>query len=95
LRASCDVVPGDALLNRIRSEFLEMPGLRLTREQAQRLYGLEQMLCQRTLDRLVEARFLRVGSNGMYGRVSDGADSGRLNPAKADLEPRSAEKIPA
>ena len=71
MRPSRDIVPGDALLNRIRSEFLEMPGLRLTREQAQRLYGLERTLCQRTLDRLVEARFLCIASNGTYGRVSD------------------------
>lgn len=65
-----------------------MPGLRLTREQAQRLYGLEQTLCQRALDRLVEARFLCVKPNGTYGRVSDSVETGRLNPARADLRLR-------
>jgi len=47
-------VPTDALLKRIRGEFLEMPGLRLTCEQAQRLYGLDRALCQRALDWLVD-----------------------------------------
>src|SRR4029079_7758828 len=54
-RAPCDVVPTDALLNRIRGEFLEMPGLRLTCEQAQRLYGLDPALCRRALWRLLPA----------------------------------------
>ena len=31
-----------ALVHRVRGEFLEMPGLRLTRAQAQRLWGLDE-----------------------------------------------------
>jgi hypothetical protein len=96
LRASRDVMSDDALFNRIRCEFLEMPGLRLTRQQAQRLYGIEPTLCQRTLDRLVDTRFLCITSNGTYARLSDGADTPRPNPAKADLRARPcAEKVPA
>jgi hypothetical protein len=74
----------DVVLNRIRGEFLEMPGLRLTSrsEQAQRLYGLEQAQCQHALDRLVEARFLCVKSNGTYGRLSEGVESARRRLAK-------------
>jgi hypothetical protein len=75
-------MPDDALLNRIRGEFLEMPGLRLTRQQAQRLYGLEAALCQRALDRLVELEFLCVKSNGTYGRLSEGVQSARRSLAK-------------
>jgi len=76
-------VPTDALLNRIRGEFLEMPGLRLTCEQAQRLYGLDRLLCQRALDRLVDARFLCVTANRTYARIADVADAPRSGSALA------------
>jgi hypothetical protein len=79
------VVPHDALLNRMRGEFLEMPGLRLTREQAQRLCGADQALCQQVLDVLVDTSFLCVKPNGAYARLTDGADIPRPHPAKADL----------
>ena len=37
---------GDSeLLVRIRMEFLEMPGMRLTRSQAHRLWNLNQIAC--------------------------------------------------
>ena len=76
-------MPTDALLNRIRGEFLEMPGLRLTREQAQRLYGLDPALCQRALDRLVGAGFLCVMANGTYARIADVIDAPRSDSAPA------------
>ncbi len=78
-------MPYDALLERVRAEFLEMPGLRLTREQAQRLCGVEPALCQRVLDALVDMKFLCVKPNGAYARLTDGVDSPRPRPAKADL----------
>ena len=62
----------DDVVNRLRAEFLEMPGLRLTSGQVQRLCGVEKTLCQRGLDVLVEAKFLCVRSNGVYARTSDG-----------------------
>jgi hypothetical protein len=62
----------DALLTRIRAEFLEMPGLRLTREQAQRLWGVERAVCQQLLDALVETQFLCARPDGIYRRGSDG-----------------------
>jgi hypothetical protein len=60
------------LLTRIRGEYLEMPGLRLTLEQAQRLCGVERMLCKMVLDSLVDAKFLRVTSDGHYARLTNG-----------------------
>ena len=39
-------MPNNKLLGRIRAEFLEMPGLGLTLEQAQRLCGVERTLCK-------------------------------------------------
>lgn len=48
----------DHLLCRIRNEYLEMPGLRLTRPQAQRLWGLDEETCWQVLELLVESTFL-------------------------------------
>lgn len=82
-------MPVNAMLERIRAEFLEMPGLRLTLDQVQRLCGVEQMLCQAVLDALVDAKFLCVKSNGAYSRLTEG-EVPRPRPAKANLsvEPR-------
>ena len=41
------------LVDRVRSEFEEMPGLRLTIPQASRLWGLDPAACQRIVDTLV------------------------------------------
>jgi hypothetical protein len=49
------------LLERIRSEFQEMPGLQLTVEQAHRLCGVELIACQAILDELVETNVVCVG----------------------------------
>jgi hypothetical protein len=49
----------ERLLHRIRSEFLEMPGLSLTRSQAGRLWGLDEHTCVAVLEHLVELKFLR------------------------------------
>ena len=78
------VMPHDALLKRIRAEFLEMPGLRLNLEQAHRLCGVERTLCRTVLDVLVDEKFLCVKSSGAYARLTDGNVS-RSSPAKADL----------
>jgi len=78
------LTPHDSLLGRIRAEFMEMPGLRLTREQAQRLCGVERALCQQVLNMLVDAKFLCLGPNGAYARVNDGPDVPRPKPARAD-----------
>ena len=47
------------ILERVRGEFNEMPGLRLTPEQAARLWGLEPRTCREVLAQLVSASFLR------------------------------------
>lgn len=56
----------DELLRRIRGEFLEMPGMRLTKRQARRLWGLDEALCDALLNALVEARFLFRTSDGSF-----------------------------
>ena len=59
---------GERLLDRIRSEYMEMPGLQLTREQAQRLWGLDEQTCADVLDFLVDAKFLHQTGDGKYTR---------------------------
>jgi hypothetical protein len=39
----------DQILRRIRAEFLEMPGMRLTFSQAKRLWGLDEQTCPHRL----------------------------------------------
>lgn len=56
------------VVRRIRGEFLEMPGLRLTPQQAQRLWRLEPRACDAVLDALVDARFLAKTRDGAFVR---------------------------
>lgn len=58
----------DALLNRIRGEFEEMPGLRITATQAQRLWDLPGDVCQAALERLADEQFLRQAADGAFVR---------------------------
>jgi hypothetical protein len=52
------------LVGLIRAEYNEMPGLCLTRAQAQRLWRLEPELCDNILRAMVDAGFLRLTSSG-------------------------------
>jgi hypothetical protein len=65
----------ETLVRRVRSEFLEMPGLRLTLAQAQRLWGLERELCERVVSALVGDAFLRHSANGTI--IRDASDRAR------------------
>ena len=60
------------VLERIRAEYLEMPGLRLKADQVQRLCGVERELCKNVLDALVEREFLCLKLDGTYARLMDG-----------------------
>ena len=57
-----------ALLLRVRSEFVEMPGLRLTTRQAARLWGLERALSERVLMSLEATGFLFRTRDGAFVR---------------------------
>jgi len=58
-----------SLVERVRGEFIEMPGLQLTEAQAARLWGVEQAACRRIVEVLVDEEFLRLTSNGRITRV--------------------------
>ncbi len=67
------VISRKELLTRVRGEFLEMPGLRLTQAQAQRLWGLDPQTCASVLKSLTEDKFLCQRSDGTYCRLPDTA----------------------
>jgi hypothetical protein len=55
-----------ASLELIRSEYLEMPGLHLTKAQVQRLWGLDPAMCDAVMKHLEAIRFLRRTDTGAY-----------------------------
>lgn len=61
----------DPHLARIRSEYREMPGLKLTAAQASRFWNLGPEESRVALDTLVEARILWRTSDGHYVLFSD------------------------
>ncbi len=71
----------DLLLSRIRGEYLEMPGLRLTFAQACRLWHMEASTCKAVLEELTAERFLHRTEDGAYSVFS----GTRPTPAKATL----------
>ena len=68
------VVRIDDLLQRVQGEYREMPGLRLTTAQAQRLWGLDRSACDAVLTALVDARFLARTRDGAF--VMSGSSAG-------------------
>jgi hypothetical protein len=61
------------VLERLRAEYLEMPGMKLRAEQVQRLCGIERTMCTLVLDALVKTNFLSLKSDGTYVRLTDGS----------------------
>jgi hypothetical protein len=59
----------EVVTRRVREEFREMPGLRLTPAQATRLWGLEQDICRQVIEALIAAAFLRWTAAGAVTRV--------------------------
>jgi hypothetical protein len=57
-------------LTRIRMEYTELPEMRLTRPQMQRLLNLPSDACEVALAALLHSRFLSVDADGFYGRAS-------------------------
>ena len=56
------------VLKRVQGEYIEMPGLRLTTAQAQRLWGLDRAACDALLGALVDAKFLFRTRDGAFVR---------------------------
>ena len=58
-------------LTQIQGEYLESTGLRLTVQQAQRLWGLDHTECIALFQALVDSGFLRQANDGTYVRSVD------------------------
>ena len=71
-------------IERLRAEFQEMPGMRLTTRQVQRLCGVDSGTCQAVLDALVEMKFLRLNGDGTYARLVDGHASSQRDRKRRD-----------
>jgi len=65
-----DTALGAELLTRVRCEFLEMPGLRLTAAQAARLWNVDCHTACGLLQVLADRRFLMQLRDGSYARWS-------------------------
>jgi hypothetical protein len=59
-------------LQLIRAEYLEIPGLCLTKSQVQRLWGLDPVTSETLLGALVDAKFLRRTRQDAYVRADVG-----------------------
>jgi hypothetical protein len=56
------------LVQMVKAEYLEMPGLCLTLAQAQRLWTLDRATCVGVLGQLVKSGFLLRSEAGIYER---------------------------
>ena len=59
------------VLQRVQGEYRDMPGLKLTEAQAQRLLGIDCDTCAVVLTILIERGFLTRTANGLYVRAWD------------------------
>jgi hypothetical protein len=64
--------PEDALVSRVRGEYREMPGMRLTLDQAMRLWMLDRGTCSDVLGSLVAAHYLDLDRSGRYKKHDSG-----------------------
>lgn len=55
-----------ALIDRVRGEYREMPGLKLTVAQACRLSQLDRLTCEAMLEQLIHEEFLHQTPSGAY-----------------------------
>ena len=58
---------------RIRADYLEMPGMALSRRQMQRLWSLDATTCDTLVSRLVRTGFLKERSDRTYVRSTTAA----------------------
>jgi hypothetical protein len=68
--AHCDDRVLTAALQRVKTEYLEMPGLQLTRNQAARLWSYDLAFCDAVLSALVAERFLTCTRGASFVRAA-------------------------
>ena len=55
-------------MQQVRAEYVEMPGLTLSKEQMRRLWRLDAALCDAVVDGLVASEFLERRPGDLYAR---------------------------
>ena len=55
-----------AWVNLVQAEYIEMPGLQLTKAQVRRLWGLEENTCDLVLQELLAMHFLKRTRGNQY-----------------------------
>jgi hypothetical protein len=65
-----DMAARDLVVQRVLAEFREMPCLRLTPAQAQRLFGLRADISARVIGGLIKDGLLRQDADGRYAATS-------------------------
>jgi hypothetical protein len=58
-----------AWVHLIRAEYLEIPGLCLTKAQVERMWGLDAVTSEALLGALIDTQFLRRTASGTYVRT--------------------------
>ena len=84
-------------IERVRAEYREMPGLRLTTEQACRLWQIDPATCESVLGRLVSEGVLVRTANSAYIAVPDasrGLKVGLIPPYRRRTVGRPAPDVP-
>jgi len=82
----------DNLLDRIRAEYAEMPGLQLTLAQACRLWQVDVQTGEYLLEKLTHQNFLMRTKSGAFIAASAWRD--RPAPQKATVPPGSTAASP-
>ena len=77
--------PRETLVARIRGEYREMPGLRLTFAQACRLWQVDAATCSVVLQTLIDEGFLIGRQDGTF--IALPTTGRQLQALKADLTP--------
>ncbi len=72
-----------AVVDRVRAEFVEMPGMQLTLAQATRLWNLGADDCRSVIDALVDTGFLRWTAQRTVVRT--GRDAGVQAMARSNV----------
>lgn len=63
----------EPVLRRAYDHYVDMPGLKLTRAQACRLWGVDEPTCMTVINRLIELRLIEPGEDGRYRQTLEGA----------------------
>lgn len=87
MRNDMETPPILETLVRLQTEWMQMPQLKITRRQAQRLWSLSNEVCETAFETLIRRGFLVQAPDGAYMRhafvrMSGAAAAGSPNPSR-------------